>query len=77
MILTELRSRREHLERERLRLASAEIKRLQGCKSKGQQDSVELGNWDPAEASDGFALDQIKQLQAELNQHVIELEREL
>jgi hypothetical protein len=74
MIVTELRSRRERRERERLH--AAELKRLRAS-STVQQESVELAGWDFPEALDGVTLDLIKQLQTELNQRVMDLEREL
>jgi hypothetical protein len=77
IVLTELRSRHERRERERLRAAYSEIKRLQASESAEQQKSVEIAGWDSPEALDGVTLDQIEQLQTELKQSIIELEREL
>jgi hypothetical protein len=77
IVLTELRSRRERRERERLRAAYSAIKRLQASNSTGQQESPKLAGCDSPEALDGVTLDVIKQLQTELNQRVVELEREL
>ena len=74
MIVTEFRSRRERQERERVRAAYSEIKRLQAYKAKEQQDALKVAGWD---SQHGVALDQINQLRTELNQHVMELEREL
>ena len=76
IVLTDLRSRRERRERERLRAAYSEIKRLQAYNLTEQQQSLEAG-WDSQETFDGVTFDVIKQLQAELNQCVRELEREL
>jgi hypothetical protein len=76
MIVTELRSRRERLERERLRVAYSEIKRLQASNSREQQESREVAA-DSPEALDGLTLHLVKQLQSDLNQRIMELEREL
>ena|SRR5919198_1810409 len=74
MILTGLRSRHERRERERLHAAYSGIKRLQAYKAKEQQETLEVAGWD---SPHGVALDQIKQLRTELNERVVELEREL
>jgi hypothetical protein len=74
MILTELRGRRERRDRERLRVAYSEIKRLQTYKAKEQQEPLEAAAWDPEY---GVSFDRIKQLRPELNQRVLPLEREL
>ena len=73
IVLTNFRSRHERRERERLRGAYSEIKRL----SIEQQKSVQIADWDSPEALDRVTLDQIKQLQTELNQRIMELEKEL
>jgi hypothetical protein len=74
IIVTELRSRRERIERERLHLAYEEIKRLRASESTKQQESRELAGWD---SQDGVTVDLIKQVGTELNQRVMNLEREL
>jgi hypothetical protein len=75
IVLTELRSRRECRERERLRAAYSEIQRLQASNSREQQDSVEEAGCDSPEAVDAVTLDVIKQVRTELNQRVMDLER--
>jgi hypothetical protein len=74
IIAGELQSRRERRERERLGAVYSEVKRLHASESNEQWEAVEEEDWD---SSDGVTLDFIKQLQQELNHHVIELEREL
>jgi hypothetical protein len=74
MIVTELRSRRERRDQERLRVAYSEIKRLQAYRAKEEQEALEAAAWDPEY---GVSFDRIKQLRTELNQRVMKLEREL
>jgi hypothetical protein len=74
IVLTELRSRRERSERERLRAEYSEIKRMQAYKATEQQEPLEVAGWDPEY---GVSFDRIKQLRPELNQRVLALEREL
>jgi hypothetical protein len=76
-IVTELRSRRERRERERLRLAYAEIKRLKVSKSTEQLESTDVQGYDSEQAFGDDTLGCIRQLQNEINQRVVELEREL
>jgi hypothetical protein len=73
-IVTALRSKRERRERERLRAAQSEIKRLQASGAREQQEALEAAGWN---SPHGVDLDLIKQLETELNQRVVELEREL
>ena len=77
IVVAVLRNSRARREREKLRAACAEIKRLQAFKSTEQQESLEMAGGDSPEALDGVTLNLIKQLQTELNQRVVELEREL
>jgi hypothetical protein len=74
IVLTELRSRHERRERERLRAAYSKIKRLHASESTKQQESREMAGWN---SQDGVTLDLIKQVRTELNQRGIELGREL
>jgi uncharacterized protein YnzC (UPF0291/DUF896 family) len=74
IVATELRSKRESQDRQKLRAAYSDIKRLHASESTEQQAAVEEAGRD---SEDGITLDLIKQLQQELNQRVIELEREL
>ena len=69
IVATEFRSRRERREHERIVAACSEIKRLQVSNSTEQHELSE-------EQHDEDTLELIKQLQTELNERVLELEKE-
>jgi hypothetical protein len=75
--MTELRSRRERIERERLRVAYAQIKRLKVAKSTEQQELMLVQGYDSEQAFADDSLSCIRQLQNEINRRVVELEKEL
>jgi hypothetical protein len=77
IIATELRSRRERREREIARAACSELIRLQDQKSTASCGAVELKAYEFPQAFQQDTLDFIKRLQTELNQRVLELEKEL
>jgi hypothetical protein len=77
IVMRELRSRRERIERERLRVAYAQIKRLKVATSTEQQESTDVQGYDLEQAFGDDTLNRITQLQNEINQGVAELEREL
>jgi hypothetical protein len=80
IIATELQNRRERRERERVLTAQSEIKRLTLSRLIEQQQlsTCDANNANEVpETLDEHFLAQIKQLQNEINQRVVELEREL
>lgn len=76
IIAAELRSRQERRKRERARAACSELIRLKNNNSMAQRDSMGLQGYDFPQAFHESTLDFIKELQTELNQQVIELEKE-
>jgi hypothetical protein len=78
IVLTELRSRRERREWERLRAAQLEIKRMRDAEREQQERAaIQERGYDSPQVFYDDALKRIQQLQREINQRVRELEKEL
>ncbi|MGE5302914.1 MAG: hypothetical protein ACM3TN_06270 [Alphaproteobacteria bacterium] len=76
IIAAGLRSREERRKRERARGACSELIRLKNNNSMAQRDSMKVQGYDFSQPFHESTLDFIKKLQTELNQQVIELEKE-
>ena len=77
IVVPVLRNRRERRQREKLRAACAEIKRLKNSIGAEQHEPIEAPGYDFSWKFGQYTLDDIEQLQDKINQGVIELEREL
>jgi hypothetical protein len=76
IIAGDLRSRRQLLKWERTSAAYSELIGEQDHNSRAQRASNEPSEDDLAEEIDEHTLDRVKQFQSELNQQVIDLEKE-
>jgi hypothetical protein len=76
IVLTELRSRRERREWERLRAAQLEIKRMRDAEREQQERAaIQERGYDSPQVFYDDALKRIQQLQREINQRVRELDK--
>jgi hypothetical protein len=76
IIASDRRNKRELRKWERTRAMTAEVMGLQDHNSTAQPDSTELQDCDSSEEFDEHALARVQRFQRELNQQVIDLEKE-